>query len=287
MDTVIDLINNIISFNKKTITYVIDVDEIIWFRYKDVTKFLQIKDTKSAIRMIDDIDRKSFGDLQLYYKKIQHKQTVYITESGLYSLLLKTKVEKAKEFQRWLIREVLPQLRTQGVYELNKKLKDDIIELEKKINQLQKELDKFQSNKNRDRYIHGGHIYVIDLLENESGEKIYKIGQTNNLEKRLQVYNVGRASPIDYIKIYKTENALCIEGCVRALLKKYQFAKSRDKFLCNFDLIDQVIINCIKTNVQCNKTCSKSNASYVEINPLSIQIHNLNSKLLALKSCRL
>ncbi len=47
-------------------------------------------------------------------------QAVFINESGLYSLILSSKLESAKRFKRWVTSEVLPAIRKNGRYELEK-----------------------------------------------------------------------------------------------------------------------------------------------------------------------
>ena len=42
------------------------------------------------------------------------KNTVYMNESGLYSLILCSKLESARVFKRWVIKEVLPSIRKTG-----------------------------------------------------------------------------------------------------------------------------------------------------------------------------
>ena len=49
------------------------------------------------------------------------KNTIYINESGLYSLILRSDMDKAKEFKRWVTKEVLPSIRKTGRYEYNHK----------------------------------------------------------------------------------------------------------------------------------------------------------------------
>ena len=46
----------------------------------------------------------------------QNKETIIINESGLYSLILSSKLPKAKEFKRWVTSEVLPSIRKHGAY---------------------------------------------------------------------------------------------------------------------------------------------------------------------------
>ena len=46
---------------------------------------------------------------------------IYINESGLYSLILRSDMDKAKEFKRWVTKDVLPSIRKNGRYEYNHK----------------------------------------------------------------------------------------------------------------------------------------------------------------------
>ena len=49
----------------------------------------------------------------------QKRDTYLINESGLYSLILKSKMPSAKKFKRWVTSEVLPQIRKTGSYDLH------------------------------------------------------------------------------------------------------------------------------------------------------------------------
>ena len=53
--------------------------------------------------------------------KLPPANAIYINESGLYSLILKSDMDKAKEFKRWVTKEVLPSIRKTGRYEYNHK----------------------------------------------------------------------------------------------------------------------------------------------------------------------
>ena len=53
-----------------------------------------------------------------------HPQTFFINESGLYSLILSSKMENAKKFKRWVTKEVLPSIRDTGSYSVKKEFDD-------------------------------------------------------------------------------------------------------------------------------------------------------------------
>ena len=93
------------------------INNDIYFVGKDVADALGYVDTNKAVSMhVDDEDKKlndktspSFGQ----------RGATLINESGLYSLVLSSKLESAKRFKRWITADVLPALRRTGSYSLN------------------------------------------------------------------------------------------------------------------------------------------------------------------------
>lgn len=84
-----------------------------WFVGKDVAEVLGYSDTNQAIRKhVDEEDRltRSFNGSG------QNRGMTIINESGLYSLILSSKLPSAKQFKRWVTSEVLPSIRKSGGY---------------------------------------------------------------------------------------------------------------------------------------------------------------------------
>ena len=103
-----------------------------WFVGKDVAEILGYQNTRDALNRHVDIEDKKDG--VVIYDSIGREQTpIVINESGLYSLILSSKLEGAKKFKKWVTSEVLPSIRKYGMYATNEKLKD----MEIKINELQ------------------------------------------------------------------------------------------------------------------------------------------------------
>ena len=84
-----------------------------WFVGKDVASVLGYSQTAKAIREHVDEDDKGGSVLDTPGGK---QSTIIINESGLYSLILSSKLPQAKEFKRWVTNEVLPQIRKTGGY---------------------------------------------------------------------------------------------------------------------------------------------------------------------------
>ena len=84
-----------------------------WFVGKDIAAALGYSDTAQAIRKhIDDEDK---GVVESTTPGGKQNITI-INESGLYSLILKSKLPGAKKFKRWVTSEVLPSIRKTGAY---------------------------------------------------------------------------------------------------------------------------------------------------------------------------
>ena len=93
----------------------IDAKHNSWYKGKDVVTILGYKDKSQAIRInVDEEDKKSLP--------VRHTDQVYwytfINESGLYSLILKSKLPEAKKSKRWVTSEVLPSIRKYGHYRM-------------------------------------------------------------------------------------------------------------------------------------------------------------------------
>lgn len=85
-----------------------------YFIAKDVAVALGYKDTNDAIRRhVDAEDKLAWGITD----SGQMRQMYIINESGLYSLILSSHLESAKQFKRWVTSELLPQIRRTGRYE--------------------------------------------------------------------------------------------------------------------------------------------------------------------------
>lgn len=80
---------------------------------KDVAEALGYTNPAKAIRNHVSDEDKGVNEMDTPGGK---QQLIIINESGLYSLILGSKLEKAKEFKRWVTAEVLPTIRKTGGY---------------------------------------------------------------------------------------------------------------------------------------------------------------------------
>ena len=91
----------------------VEKDGNIWFVGKDVAEILGYSNTPKAIRdHVDDEDKLT----ERIVLSGQNREVAIINESGLYSLVLSSKLPKAKAFKRWITSEVIPSIRKTGSY---------------------------------------------------------------------------------------------------------------------------------------------------------------------------
>lgn len=94
-------------------------DNEVWFVGKDVTEALGYQNSSRDInRHVDEEDRQILKSTEtvVLEKDIPIRGLIIINESGLYSLALSSKLPKAKEFKRWITKEVIPSIRKHGMY---------------------------------------------------------------------------------------------------------------------------------------------------------------------------
>ena len=93
----------------------IEIDNEPWFVGKDVAEALGYRDTSDALKKHVDADDKL---TRRFADSGQAREMYIINESGLYSLILSSKLPGAKEFKRWVTSEVIPSIRKTGGYTL-------------------------------------------------------------------------------------------------------------------------------------------------------------------------
>lgn len=97
----------------------IEIDNEPWFVGKDVAVALGYSDTKSAISdHVDAEDKTLIQRGQIATLEIPNRGMTIINESGLYSLILSSKLPTAKDFKRWITKEVIPSIRKTGGYQM-------------------------------------------------------------------------------------------------------------------------------------------------------------------------
>ena len=172
------------------------IDNEPWFVGKDIAEVLGYSRPTKAIQ--DHVDDEDKDEVPVQDSIGRMQKTPVINESGLYSLVLSSKLPEAKKFKRWVTSEVLPSIRKNGMFAVDEldnpdlliatatKLKEERIarlEAEKKALLAEKEA-KFQKN------IVEGLAGSIELADKQARiNQIIRTSKENPREKYRKLYD--------------------------------------------------------------------------------------------------
>ena len=198
------IIEKVFHYEENEISVIKCRDEI-WFRGKDIAKALGYSIPRKAIREhVDPEDRSSLehlskGGLKQTPLKNEQKSATFINESGLYSLMLQSKLESAKALKRWVTKDVLPSIRKTGRYDycIDHKYNNTL------TFKIENEMDL--------------HVKVVSFLKKRYPHSIFTVTLRENqvtVHKRIDSFKKGylRGSPDLIINnLHKHYTGFCIE----------------------------------------------------------------------------
>ena len=247
---------NTITFEKHKIIIIIDDNNIIWFNAKQLCISLKYKQAKQAIiNNVHQTDKIQLKNMNIGFEIQQQPDSIYINESGLYSLLISSKTNKSKKFIKWLTSDVLPSLRKQNLFSKDK----DITKLLKKINELETKNKLLQNDLKLEKFPEGAMVYVIEEIDTD-GEIYYKIGKTDNMNKRIGIHNTHSIHNKKVVHYVELLCPLQLETCIRSMLYKYRYKNKKDYFKCGLTKIKKAFEKCLES-IKCveNQTGGTSN----------------------------
>jgi prophage antirepressor-like protein len=116
------------DYFESKLTIILDDNNKAWFKGCDVATILGYNDKTQAIRKnVEMEDKLKLNELVGRLKDAppnSQPHTIFMNESGLYSLILSSKMKNAKKFKRWVTKEVLPSIRETGSYSVKKEIDD-------------------------------------------------------------------------------------------------------------------------------------------------------------------
>ena len=221
-----------------------------WFCGKDVAIILGYNIPNDALKKHIDIEDRSplqsilgMCDLTPTLNKNDLK-TTYINESGLYSLILRSKLDSAKKFKKWVTAEVLPSIRKAGQYKINQEMEQmklQIQEKDKRINHaniVNRELLDFKLMVDKSET-----VYVMSS-ESYAKQGLWKIGRTRQkVTKRLSSANTScpAGESIFVLKTLKTHSAVELEKRCHWILKNLRPTYAKEWFLATWDQMSKLL----------------------------------------------
>ena len=109
----------VFDFNEKTVRVIMQDGEP-WWVAKDVCNILGLSNARDAISVLDD-DEKRVSEIPTPSNGGYSKLNI-VSESGLYTLIIRSNKPEAKQFKRWITHEVIPSIRKTGSYVMPSKV---------------------------------------------------------------------------------------------------------------------------------------------------------------------
>ena len=186
---------------------VIKYEDEIWFKAVVVATILKYTNQRKAIRdHVDPEDKRKLSELMSKFKRNESVRlkgnegnSLYLSESGLCSLVLRSKLESAKAFKRWVTKDVLPSIRKTGRYDycMNHKYNNTLT---------------FKIENETDL-----HVKVVSFLKKKYPHSLFTVTLGENQDtafKRIDSFKKGylRGSPDLIINnLHKHYTGFCIE----------------------------------------------------------------------------
>lgn len=154
-----------------------------WFVGKDIAEVLGYSNTAKAIRDHVDIEDKLSERIVL---SGQNREVILINESGLYSLILGSKLPSAKKFKKWVTSDVLPSIRKHGMYATDELINNPDLLIAAATKIKEERQARLEAEKLRDKLIHQNKLYTTSEIAKELGLK--SANKLNQLlaEKKIQ-----------------------------------------------------------------------------------------------------
>ena len=98
----------------------VEQDGQVWFVAKDVCDILELKNVTDSLKSLDDDEKMTLGFSESHSGKRGGAQSInVISESGLYTLIMRSRKPEARRFRKWVTNEVLPSIMRTGSYTAN------------------------------------------------------------------------------------------------------------------------------------------------------------------------
>lgn len=171
------------------------------FKAKDIGDLLEIRNIREVIKKFN---KKQRCDVSLTDAIGREQVTTFLTEQGLYKVLMRSRKPIAEKFQDWVC-EVIEEIRLKGKYDLEEKLQQAKIEYQQQLQAKELELVKYKE-KTYEEIEKNGHVYVI---KTDGG---IKVGKTkDSVDKRMRGLQTGNRNDIEVLLDFKTSNADLLE----------------------------------------------------------------------------
>lgn len=244
-----------------------------WFKANEIARILDYKNLTKAIRdNVYENDRIIWKDMvgtindALVLPSNWQPNTVFINESGLYSLMLRSKKPEAEAFRHWVTSEVLPSIRKTGSYTVQSQPTNEITQLLPVIQEIATYNHQLQISINE-------HKDVINKLISkmiEDKPRLAVMPKSTEKKHKLSIYSNGRK-----LKFCRAQERNFNEAVKRAAAQGY----TAEIFNKNSIPNAMNVLNCVKDELNEREIFYRAKNNEIECPPttvLAIVHHLLN-----------
>jgi prophage antirepressor-like protein len=291
----------VFTFDSKPIRMLL-VNGEPWLCGKDIASVLEYKNVRDAMaKHVDNEDKMRYVDL---YGPVANRDTpieqphmIYINESGLYSLVLRSRMPTAKQFKRWVTSEVLPSIRRNGYY-VDPNIQDEKMQMlveeyksrmeaaenkleaaEQKLEVAEKKVVKLSSFVTNIQALEKKQVIYIATCRSLAAQNRFKFGGVQSMQQlatRLTNYNTGHAAddPFYICKYIMCNNFRLIESHIHHILSVFHDKKDSKKEMLHIrynllcDTIDLIVENADKEVDYINERCQSMIESTINDEPI-------------------
>jgi prophage antirepressor-like protein len=234
---------NTITFENNKIIIISDNNNNLWFNAKQICISLKYKQAAKAItKNVEKEDKIQLKNMNINFKVQQQPDSIYINESGLYSLLLSSRTKKAKKFVKWITNDVLPLMRQNNIFSSD----NEITKLQQKINELENKNKILQNDLKVEKFPEGAMVYIVEEYD-EDNEIYYRLGKTDDMNKRIKIYNTHSIHNKKVAHYVEVPCPLQLESCIKSMLYKYRYKNRKDLFKCSLSRAKKAFTECINS----------------------------------------
>ena len=185
------------------------------------------------------------------------KTTIYISEAGLYQLIMSSKLPSAVKVQDWVFDDLLPKIRRVGQEKYIQEIRAKELVIEEKeslIEEKENQIRQMDDERNR-LHLQNRELMTCKLLKerneivyivathNYARQGIFKVGKTKSMKSRNSGHNNTHVSG-DKVKVlaqFRVNNATLTEGVIHKKLEGIALPGEKEKFMCPYDLLYNIV----------------------------------------------
>jgi len=206
-----------------------DYNDAFFINFDNVVKWLGQRKDSTKRTLVDNFIKNIDYTLKKNDKfRGKPKNEILLKQSTFKKLCMISKSNRAKEVREYFLK----------VEETLNQYKDYI------INSLKTQVKSMDSSLNPRKKPSKGVIYGFEITDNN--RKFVKIGKSKDFLQRMKQHNSSHADKIDVEFLFETDNFSEVEGCIKGIMKKYQYRKGKEVYEIGIDKLKELTDGCNK-----------------------------------------